>query len=262
MNLDLEEVVSSLPGLTVPRPGGEGAISGHAAGEPFDKLITTKIAEQFTGRTFRQYAALNRVLSGQPAAKSAAERVGLLGPIALQQLLKRGKAALLSWSPEKLFEEKQDDTADIIVFPTAAIDFHVGPVHLLDAKTYQAERAGQPPNIISSRKLAEMCKNMLDSRNFHSHDITYLSVSWRLEDALLKVLDARSVYLFSEDPDELYINWAAAMQVQFHPHACKQTFDGSVEEWCRAYLRMFVASAQKRVARMENDYVAVYLPYV
>ncbi len=261
MTFDLSPVVDALSGAAVPKPGGEGAIAGHAAGEPFDKLITRQIGEVFPNRTFRQFEVLNAVLKARHEATTAAERLSLLGPPALQRLLKRGKEPMRNWSEENQFDEKQNDTADIIVLPTQSLDLHVGPVHLVDAKTYQEERQGQPPNIISALKLAHMCKDMIDSDNFGSHDISYLSVAWVLDGEELRVTDSTSVALFREDPENLYINWAAAHQIQFHPHRCQQSFGGSTEDWCRGFLGSFVASARNRIESMRTDFVKEFEEY-
>jgi len=166
------------------------------------------------------------------------------------------------WSPTNPFEEKQDETADVVVLPSESLDLHTGPIHLVDAKTYQEERRGRPPNIISALKLAHMCKDMIDSDNFGSHDISYLSVAWVLENGRMRITDSTAVALFQEEPGDLYINWSAGLQVQFHPQQCPQAFAGSAEDWCRAYLPNFVDSVKNRIVTMRSDYVRVFEPYV
>lgn len=65
-------------------------------------------------------------------------------------LLSRGKAATENWSIENLFEEKQNDTADILLVKDQFYE-------LLDVKTRNISKSAQAPNIISAYKLAQTC---------------------------------------------------------------------------------------------------------
>jgi len=53
-----------------------------------------------------------------------------------------------------LFDEKQNDTADILVVKD---DFY----EIIDIKTRNISKSAQPPNIISAFKLAQVCAKML-----------------------------------------------------------------------------------------------------
>ena len=68
--------------------------------------------------------------------------------------------------------------------------------------------------------------------------------------------------LFSAMPSSLYINWAAAMQIQFHVHGLDQTWTGTQKEWAVEYLKMFVNSAKSRAQGMIDKYVPPYLKYI
>src|SRR4051812_25280543 len=114
MPLDLTFLEESMPGTTVPRPLS-GTLSGHAAGEPFDKHVCSLISKEYPGRTYRHYELLNAALHAAGTARTTEERRAALGSRALQRLLSRGEAAMKGWTPEQVFEEKQDDTADIVV---------------------------------------------------------------------------------------------------------------------------------------------------
>ncbi len=68
--------------------------------------------------------------------------------------------------------------------------------------------------------------------------------------------------LFKSKPSDLYINWAAAMQIQFHVCDLEQDFNGSVEDWAKAYLKHFVAQARKRADDMIRKFVEPFEKYL
>lgn len=68
--------------------------------------------------------------------------------------------------------------------------------------------------------------------------------------------------LFKANPDTLYINWAAAMQIQFHVSELDQSWTGSVEEWAYQYIKVFVKSAEHRCAIMRQNYIDPFLKYI
>lgn len=247
MNIDIKFLEKTLVGTTVPVPVS-GTLSGHAAGEPFDKHAYRFIKERYAGKTFRQYEFLNKVYSENPKAISVNDRWSLIKKPALAFLLNRGKDSTEEWNPSNLFVEKQNDTADILVIKD---NFS----NLIDVKTYNIARNGQSPNIISAYKLAKMCALMLDTGNFSSHDISYVGITWEIEGENLKCTRASVKQLFKTDPAKLYINWAAAMQIQFHVETLDQSYSGTIEQWCKDYLCTFVAQAKARVETMLRKFV-------
>ena len=102
-----------------------------------------------------------------------------------------------------------------------------------------------PPNIISSYKLAWMCKYMIDNNEFDVLKLNYIEVDWELQDKFLVCVDAHHAELFKENPDNLYINWAAAMQIQFHVSSLEQDYDKSVKQWCYSYLKFYQSEYKK-----------------
>ncbi len=66
--------------------------------------------------------------------------------------------------------------------------------------------------------------------------------------------------LFKTDPGSLYINWAAALQIQFHVSSLKQDYMGTKEEWCKQFLSIFVRQARARIIKMEKDFVNEFEP--
>lgn len=247
MNIDIKFLEKELVGTTVPKPLS-GTLSGHAAGEPFDKHAYRFIKERYTEKTFRQYEFLNKLYSDNLKAVSVEDRWSLIKIPAVSFLLDRGKNATGEWSPSNLFVEKQNDTADILVIEKEFFN-------LIDVKTYNVARNGQPPNIISAYKVAKMCALMLDTGKFASHDISYVGITWEIDGENLKCTRASAKQLFKTDPAGLYIDWAAAMQIQFHVETLNQSYSGTVEQWCRDYLRTFVTQANARAETMLQKFV-------
>ena len=247
MKIDIRSLKRDLVNTTVPKPVS-GTLSGHAAGEPFDKHVYKFVKEKYPKETFRQYEYLNKLYSQNPKALSVEDRQPLLKSKSVAFLLNRGKEITKEWTPTKQFEEKQDDTADILVVKNNFFS-------IVDVKTFNTKLDGQPPNIISAYKLAKMCALMLEENNFISHDITYIGIAWELVGENLKCTDVSIKELFKTDPKNLYINWAAAMQIQFHVSTLDQTYAGNVQQWCRDYLHTFVSKADHRSKEMIKKFV-------
>ena len=153
--------------------------------------------------------------------------------------------------------ENEDDTADILYVQR-------GFYNIIDVKTRNLDKNAQPPNIISAYKLAQMCAYMIENEEYDSISIDYIGINWRedKENGKLVCEGAQHVCLFKIQPDDLYINWAAALQVQFHPHTASQSWEGNTEEWARGYLRHFVDSARKRCDTMRAKFIDPFLKYI
>ena len=170
-------------------------------------------------------------------------------------LLSRGKSATTKWSIDNPFEEKQNDTADILVVDN---NFY----EIIDIKTRNISKKAQPPNIISAYKLAQTCAKMIDNQEFDNFTIQYFGIDWELENDNLVCKNAHAVNLFKAKPDTLYINWAAAMQIQFNVDDLDQTFRGNMEKWAREYLKHFVSQAKQRAEDMIVRFVKPFEKYI
>lgn len=226
------EINKALVGKTVPKPTS-GTLSGHAAGEPFEKLVYQFIKHKLPDYTYKQYEYLNDLYQKNPTVIGHKARMALFDSPTLLFLLSRGKDATNKWSIENPFEEKQNDTADILLVKN-------GFYELLDVKTRNVSKSAQSPNIISAYKLAQTCAKMIDNEEYDLFDINYLEIDWVLEKNELLCRATYFAELFKSIPSNLYINWAAAMQIQFHVCDLEQNFTGTKEEWARAYLKHFV----------------------
>ena len=252
--VDFDALQDRVKGLSVPRPTS-GTLSGHAAGEPFDKSVYRELSEMHPGKIFRQYEYLNALYLKNSDKIGFEARSKLFDSPTVLFLLSRGKGATDRWTPTSLFDEKQNDTADILAVDGSRFN-------IIDVKTRNLDKKAQPPNIISSYKLAQLCAVMLDNAEYDSLTIDYVEVDWRLKGGNLVCEDACHANLFKADPSTLYINWAAALQIQFHVGECDQTFTGTYEEWARAYIKHFVQEAKERAQYMVDKFVTPFLKYL
>ena len=198
---------------------------------------------------------MNFLFSKNPTAIGVEERNNLFNSPTVMFLLSRGKNATDKWSLENPFDEKQNDTADILVVKD---NFY----EIIDIKTRNVSKSAQAPNIISAYKLAQLCAKMIDNEEFDNFSINYFEIDWLLEDDLLVCKDTHYVNLFKTDPTDLYINWAAAMQIQFHVSDLDQTYTGTMQDWTKAYLKHFVSQAKKRANDMIMKFVRPFEIYI
>lgn len=255
--VDYQAIVPTFLMRTVERPNkaSSGTLSGHAAGEPFEKLVYRTLKGLHPDRIYKQYEYLNELYSRHPRLTKVDARNSLFNSPTVLFLLSRGDKATRLWSPTNLFEEKQDDTADILYNDGNYFD-------IIDVKTRNMGKKAMPPNIISAVKLAKMCSLMIDNDDFENVDIHYVEISWVEDGDTLKCADSHYADLFKASPDSLYINWAAATQIQFHVSDLEQEWTGSKSEWAHHYIKTFVKSAKERCKTMLSRYVCPYLKYL
>jgi type II restriction enzyme len=252
--VNYKELSKNVKGTFVPKPIS-GTLSGHAAGEPFDKHVYAAIKKQFPKNTFRQYEYLNDLYVKNPEVIGFKARQALYDSHTVFFLLSRGKNATDKWSIENPFEEKQNDTADILVVKD---NFY----ELIDIKTRNISKSAQAPNIISAYKLAQLCAKMIDNNEFDNFTMNYFEIDWELKKDKLICKDTHFACLFNAHPLDLYINWAAAMQIQFHVCGLSQTFKDSRKEWTKLYLKHFVDQAKKRANDMIDRFVKPFEKYI
>lgn len=254
MFVNYEKLIEAIVNSTVQKPLS-GTLSGHSAGEPFDKHVYAEIKKQFPGNTFRQYEYLNYLFTRNPGAVWIEARNNLFASPTVLFLLSRGKNATDNWSIENPFEEKQNDTADILVV-------NENKYEIIDVKTRNLSKTAQSPNIISAFKLAQVCAKMLDNQEFDNFTINYFEIDWELVWNDLVCRNAHKAELFKSQPEELYINWAAAMQLQFHVCDLWQEFTGDRKQWAKAYIKHFVTQAKRRADEMIIKFVRPFERYI
>lgn len=247
----LSEAAEELIGTTVPRPSGQ--LAGHAGGLPFENLLEAKLEEKFPNRAYRQFKALNEHLLSVGYNANDTATALRFGSESINFLVSRGKQALAQWSSTKQFEEKQNDTAESIVFSEKGKFFSSSWVSLIDVKSQRTDRKAQPPNIISAKKVKDLALKALIDDSPINFEILYAGIQYTptVENGIevLRCTNTRCIDLMKVLPNskQLYINWAAAMQIQFHPAEVNQDFDGSKREWFIGYLHNYANSLEHRV---------------
>lgn len=251
------EILSQMVNQEVERPNksSNGTLSGHAAGEPFEKLVYHLLKKKYPKDIFKQYEYLNDMYLKNPTHITVEQKYALFDSPTALFLLSRGDSATRRWSPSNIFEEKQNDTADILYVNGKFYD-------LIDVKTRNIGKQAMAPNIISAYKLAKMCANMIDNDEFESINIDYVEVDWIEDGENLKCVNAHHGDLFKANPETLYINWAAGLQVQFHVCDLDQSWHGTKEEWVHHYLKVFVDSAEHRCRYMREQYITPFMKYI
>lgn len=250
----LSDVGIKLTGATAPRPSGQ--LSGHAGGLVFEEMAHSELVTLAPGRAFRHFEALNVALEDCFQRGDELSKVRF-GEPALHYLVSRGERANKGWSLNHPFEEKQNDTAESIVFSDANLKFQSPCVSLIDIKSQNINKQSQPPNIISANKLLNAAELILQNGQEPKFEIIYLGVKFapieRDGHELLEAREWRSVELFKIDPASLYINWAAALQIQFHPFEVEETFDGTRKEWFASFLRdCYLPSLKHRIDKQQT----------
>lgn len=245
MRNEIQSLVSSIIGSQVPRP--PGTLSGNVAGLPFERLVHRVLTTEWPDRCDRHFEILNKILLANRVAKTATQRIELCGPPSVSSLVSRGSAPMGKWTPINLFEEKQNDTAENILLTKPVYDLRANQISLIDVKSHNNSKKGQPPNIMSAGKLAKACKLALEEGSIE-FDIIYVSVLFDPKKETLDCTGVKTISLFNVNSD-IYINWTAAQQIQFEPHEVDQDFKGTKEQWARRFLETFCDSLEKRISK-------------
>jgi type II restriction enzyme len=252
--IDYNKLLKTLVNTKIPKPQS-GTLSGHAAGEPFDKHVYSILKTMYKKNIYRQFEFLNDLYLRNPKHLTYEQRMTLLDSPTALFLLSRGKDAVTKWEVENQFEEKQNDTADIIYVDKNKYE-------LIDVKTRNISKTAMPPNIISAYKLAKLCALMIDNKEYDTIGINYIEVDWELKGNYLVCKNAHYADLFRENPSRLYINWAAALQLQFHVASLTQSFNKNKNVWCHEYIKTFVIQAKARAQKMLEKYVKPFEKYL
>ena len=248
--MDPTRLSMKLRGSSVLRPNKKGELSGHAAGEPFSDL-TFEILEDLGYHVQKQHAYLNSLCSKyRPSSKS--ERLFSVHVQSLADVLWKGRINK-NWTHNEQFDYKQGDFADMLILD------HDLNMNIIDVKTTNLSKKSQPPNIISALRLANICRSMLNHNEFDKFTINYIGIGWVDEGEHLVCKEVNIIDLFKIQPTSLYINFTAALQIQFKLDSVDQTFYGSKKQWCLEYIRHFIISHEERT---KNFYKANILPFV
>ena len=238
-----------LANLKINKP--QGQLSGHNSGEPFCDEIYNFLKKKNNNNIFKQYEYLNQLLKQNSSKKTAQERLELFkGTFGF--IINRGKTSLDKWTPEVMFEEKQNDTADILF-----IDDKVNTI--IDVKTKNISKKGQPPNIISAYKMAHIAESIINNNDGDKIDINYIGIDWELNGNFLDLKEIVIRDLFKITPEKIYINWAAALQIQFDVSTIDQNYTKSKKDWASDYLKTYIKSVQNRKEKLDKNFMKPFL---
>jgi hypothetical protein len=240
---------NQLTNLKINRP--QGQLSGHNSGEPFCDEIYKFLKEKNKNNIFKQYEYLNQLLSNNKSKKTPKERQKLFTDT-FGFIVNRGTTSLKNWSTETQFEEKQNDTADIIYIDNQEKT-------IIDVKTKNISKKGQPPNIISGYKMAQVAESLINKNDGNKIDINYIGIDWELNNNFLDLKEIVVKDLFKISPDKLYINWAAALQIQFDVSIVDQNYKKDKKNWATDYLKMYIASVQNRKKILDKKFKNPFL---
>jgi type II restriction enzyme len=184
---------------------------------------------------------LNDLFSKNPDVIGFEARQDLFNSPTVLFLLSRGKNATDKWSIENPFEEKQNDTADILVVKK---NFY----ELIDIKTRNISKSAQPLNIISVYKLAQLCAKMIDNKEFDNFTINYFEIDWLLEGDKLVCKDAHFGCLFNANHKLGYCDANAISRLRFRPNIQRNT-----QRMGKSILETLCITSQKACRRYDYE---------
>lgn len=240
--INYEELIKKVIGISVPKPP-LGILSDEIAGGAFDKLVYTEIKKMFPNETYKQCEYITDLFLKHPKVITYQERVKLLGFPTVMFLFGRLKATITKLEEDNVFDEKQNETADVLVIHN---DFY----EVVNVTMRNLGKKMQLPSIISGYKLALLCIKMVDNEEFNSFTIQYFGIDWLLEGDNLVCKNAHSVNLFKATPETLYVNWASGIQIEFDIDSLDQSFSENKEEWAKRYLIYFSKKIKQNEAHL------------
>lgn len=231
--------------------------SGHRIATPLEEEVYDALSKTYPGLAFKQHEAVNEYLS-QAVTRDKVSDDFIFGNEAIDYLVNPGKKALSHW-PEELVPGKQSDTADIVLFSDSSL-FDGSAAFLIDVKSHDLGKSDQPPNIMSARKLAKVAEICLSKNIDPNFSLYYIDLGYRKKDAGVVVEDVRMVDMMKIPPLDyngkgkpLYINWSAAIQVQFRPSEVSQDFELSQKDWLAIFMKNYTSQKRDRIYKEVHE---------
>ena len=231
--------------------------SGHRIATPLEEEVYDALSKTYPGLAFKQHEAVNEYLS-ETVVQGRVPDGFVFGNEAVDSLVNPGKKALSNW-PEELVPGKQSDTADIVLFSDSSL-FDGSAVFLIDVKSHDLGKSDQPPNIMSARKLAKVAEICLSKNIDPNFSLYYIDLGYRKKDAGVVVEDVRMVDMMKIPPLDyngkgkpLYINWSAAIQVQFRPSEVSQDFELSQKDWLAIFMKNYTSQKRDRIYKEVHE---------
>lgn len=236
---------------------GDGGAEGHAVGNIAENTVFQQLTREFPGGVFKTGTFLTQMLTANPGAITAIDRVNLLGSEDRQLIFGRTPGMLKRWKPGDTLPSHQQDTADIILVQNPQGEITGRYLHALDVKSTQKNSGpARPANTISAAKVFAIGKSILSHPEGNiSYDFFYVHIPWESngdgKDRHGTFLAPRVIELFRIPPGDLAINWTAGMQIQMDLSVTSQGFDGSRKEWARQYCLHYLASKESNLRKRQ-----------
>lgn len=231
--------------------------SGHRIATPLEEEVYDALSKTYPGLAFKQHEAVNVYLS-QAVTRDKVSDDFIFGNEAIDYLVNPGKKALSHW-PEEPVPGKQSDTADIVLFSDSSL-FDGSAAFLIDVKSHDLGKSDQPPNIMSARKLAKVAEICLSKNIDPNFSLYYIDLGYRKKDAGVVVEDVRMIDMMKIPPLDyngkgkpLYINWSAAIQVQFRPSEVSQDFELSQKDWLAIFMKNYTSQKRDRIYKEVHE---------
>lgn len=253
----LGNALRDIEGQTLPHIQGAGT-SGHSIGSRVEDHVYRSLLNKPDMQNLHTAPGLlNDLFKANPMATTFQARNALLGQAPRDYLFGRSENATKAWTPQKKFQVKQNDTADLILLSGSLNNIQNAHLASLDVKSVRVGadiKKGQAPNIISSTKLFKATAALTKKNRQPDFSFVYVAVRWELNaaDQQIKLLDTKLVDLFKIPPKDIYINWTAGTQIQFHPESVSQSYEGDPLSWCKEYQREFIAHHDLRLKKLQK----------
>ena len=113
---------------------------------------------------------------------------------------------------------------------------------------------------MSARKLAKVAEICLSKNIDPNFSLYYIDLGYRKKDAGVVVEDVRMVDMMKIPPLDyngkgkpLYINWSAAIQVQFRPSEVSQDFELSQKDWLAIFMKNYTSQKRDRIYKEVHE---------
>lgn len=113
---------------------------------------------------------------------------------------------------------------------------------------------------MSARKLAKVAEICLSKNIDPNFSLYYIDLGYRKKDAGVLVEDVRMVDMMKIPPLDyngkgkpLYINWSAAIQVQFMPSEVSQDFELSQKDWLAIFMKNYTSQKRDRIYKEVHE---------
>ena len=180
------------------------------------------------------------------------------------------KTHMKSYANEKPLEASQQDGADMVLFYGKNIVEDMNKLIIINAKSHNKTKKSQAPNIVSVERLVanqlaiidnfpldkEKQNKLFSYRKYWIIAIDYIPVSDSSSESLVSHIHLKDLY--KTDGRKIYINFAAALQLQKHPHDMPQIKSQSSNKFINDLLANLMINYSARINKKLQEYKENY----